>query len=48
MQVLRTLPLALILGFSVLTQSHAQVAPRESVSSDDISVAEGQIGRAHV
>jgi hypothetical protein len=41
MQVLRTLPIALILGFSVLVQSHAQVAPRESVSSDDISVAEG-------
>jgi hypothetical protein len=41
MQVLRTFPLVLILGSSVLVPSHAQVAPRESVSSDDISVAEG-------
>src|ERR1700679_348500 len=41
MQAHRTLPLALILGYSVLVQSHAQVSPRESVSSDDISVADG-------
>jgi hypothetical protein len=41
MQVYRTLSLALILGSSALIPSHAQVAPRESVSSDDISVAEG-------
>jgi hypothetical protein len=41
MQSHRTLPLALILGCSALVLSHAQVTPRESVSSDDISVAEG-------
>ncbi len=41
MQAHRTFPLALILGCSMLVQSHAQVTPRESVSSDDISVAEG-------
>jgi hypothetical protein len=41
MQSHRTLPLALILGCSALSVGHAQVTPRESVSSDDISVAEG-------
>jgi hypothetical protein len=41
MQAHRTLPLALILGCSALSVCHAQVTPRESVSSDDISVAEG-------
>ena len=41
MQSHRTLPLVLILGCSSLVLSHAQVTPRESVSSDDISVAEG-------
>ncbi len=41
MQTHRILPLALILGYSAFTLSQAQVTPRESVSSDDISVAEG-------
>jgi hypothetical protein len=41
MQSFRTLPLALILGCGALVLSHAQVTPRESVSSDDISVADG-------
>jgi hypothetical protein len=41
MQTHRILPLTLILGYGALALSHAQVAPRESVSSDDISVAEG-------
>jgi len=41
MQAHRTLPLALILGCSALSVCHAQATPRESVSSDDISVAEG-------
>jgi hypothetical protein len=42
MQSHRTLSLALIFGYCALVLSHAQVAPpRESVSSDDISVAEG-------
>jgi hypothetical protein len=41
MQSHRTLSLALILGYSALALSHAQVSSRESVSSDDISVAEG-------
>ena len=39
----RTLSMALILGYSALglTLGQAQAPPRESVSSDDISVAEG-------
>ena len=41
MQAHRTLSLALILGYSALALSHAQVSPQQSVSSDDISVAEG-------
>src|SRR3984957_7324290 len=41
MQSHRTLSLALILGFSTLGQSQTQAPPRDSVSSDDISVAEG-------
>ena len=41
MQAHRTLPLALILGGSAFLPSHAQAPPRASVSSDDISVAEG-------
>ena len=43
MQSLRTLSVALILGYSALglTLGQAQAPPRESVSSDDISVAEG-------
>jgi hypothetical protein len=41
MQTHRILPLALILGHSALALGQAQVTPRESVSSDDISVAEG-------
>jgi hypothetical protein len=36
-----TLYLALALGSSALVPSHAQVSSRESVSSDDISVADG-------
>jgi hypothetical protein len=41
MQLSRNLPLALILGCSALVLSQAQVPSRGSVSSDDISVAEG-------
>jgi hypothetical protein len=41
MQSHRTLPLALILVCSAPFLCPAQVTPRESVSSDDISVAEG-------
>lgn len=41
MQSHRTLPLSLILFCSASFLSPAQVTPRESVSSDDISVAEG-------
>jgi hypothetical protein len=41
MQFLRILPMALILGCSALVQSQAQDPSRGSVSSDDISVAEG-------
>jgi hypothetical protein len=41
MQSHRTLSLALILVCSAPLFSLAQVTPRESVSSDDISVAEG-------
>jgi hypothetical protein len=41
MQLLRIVPLALALGGSTLTLSQAQVSSRSSVSSDDISVAEG-------
>jgi hypothetical protein len=41
MQLHRILPLALILGCGALVESRAQAPPRESVSSDDISVAEG-------
>ena len=41
MQPIRNLPLALILGCSALVLSQAQVPSRGSVSSDDISVAEG-------
>src|SRR5580698_8655970 len=41
MQLSRNLSLALILGCSALVLSRAQVPSRGSVSSDDISVAEG-------
>jgi hypothetical protein len=41
MQSRRTFPLTLILFCSASLLCHAQVTPRESVSSDDISVAEG-------
>src|SRR5271156_4892086 len=41
MQSHRTLPLALILACIAPFLCPAQVTPRESVSSDDISVAEG-------
>jgi hypothetical protein len=41
MQSHRTLPLALVLICSAPLLCPAQVTPRESVSSDDISVAEG-------
>src|ERR1700677_1285003 len=41
MQFHRTLSLALILGYCSLAQSQAQVSAQPSVSSDDISVAEG-------
>jgi hypothetical protein len=41
MQSHRTLPLALIITCSASLLCSAQVTPRESVSSDDISVAEG-------
>jgi hypothetical protein len=41
MQSHRTLSLALILGFSTLSLSQTQAPARDSVSSDDISVAEG-------
>jgi hypothetical protein len=41
MQSHRSLPLAIILGCSALVLGHAQVSTRESVSSDDISVADG-------
>lgn len=41
MQPLRTFPLVLILSCSALALTPAQVTQRESVSSDDISVAEG-------
>ena len=41
MQSRRTLPLTFILFCSASLLCHAQVTPRESVSSDDISVAEG-------
>jgi hypothetical protein len=41
MQAHRFLSLALIVGYGALVLSHAQVSSQESVSSDDISVAEG-------
>ncbi len=41
MHLLRIIPLAMALGCSVLVRSQAQVSSRGSVSSDDISVAEG-------
>ncbi len=41
MQLHRSLCLALLLGSSTLALSQSQVPPRESVSSDDISVADG-------
>lgn len=41
MQTHRTLSLALILGYCLLAQSEAQVSAQPSVSSDDISVADG-------
>jgi hypothetical protein len=41
MQFHRTFSLALILGFSTLSQSQTQAPARDSVSSDDISVADG-------
>lgn len=41
MQTPRILPLVLILGYGALALGRAQVTPRESVSSDDISVADG-------
>src|SRR3984885_13183250 len=41
MQSHRILSLALILGYCSLAQSQAQVSAQPSVSSDDISVAEG-------
>jgi hypothetical protein len=41
MQIHRLLSLALILSYSVVGVSHAQEPSQESVSSDDISVAEG-------
>ena len=41
MQPHRSLCLALLLGWSTLSLSQSQVPPRESVSSDDISVADG-------
>jgi hypothetical protein len=41
MQLPRILPLAFALGCSALVLSRAQVSSRPSVSSDDISVAEG-------
>src|ERR1700761_3542639 len=41
MQSHRILSLALILGYCSLAQSQAQVSAQPSVSSDDISVADG-------
>jgi hypothetical protein len=41
MKVHRSLSLALLLGHCALGLSQAQVSPQESVSSDDISVADG-------
>ena len=41
MKVHRSLSLALLLGHCALGLSQAQVSPPESVSSDDISVADG-------
>jgi hypothetical protein len=41
MQTHRTLSLALILGYGALAHGHAQASSQPSVSSDDISVAEG-------
>jgi hypothetical protein len=41
MQPHRTLSLALILGYGALAHGHAQASAPPSVSSDDISVAEG-------
>jgi hypothetical protein len=41
MQSHRIFPLALILGYGTLALSQAQGSPQQSVSSDDISVAEG-------
>ena len=41
MQLHRTLSLALILGYGALTLSQAQASSQQSVSSDDISVADG-------
>jgi len=41
MQPHRSFCLALLLGWSALSLSQSQVPPRESVSSDDISVADG-------
>jgi hypothetical protein len=41
MQAHRTLSLVLILGYGALAHGHAQASSQPSVSSDDISVAEG-------
>src|SRR6202050_3219822 len=41
MQPHRTLCLALMLGYGALAHGHGQAPPQQSVSSDDISVAEG-------
>src|ERR1700683_5151356 len=41
MQPHRTLCLALMLGYGALAHGHAQASSQPSVSSDDISVAEG-------
>jgi hypothetical protein len=41
MQSHRTFSLALILGYCALALSQTQVSPQQSVSSDDISVADG-------
>lgn len=41
MQPYRSLCLAFLLGYSALASCQAQAPPRESVSSDDISVADG-------
>jgi hypothetical protein len=41
MKALRTLPLVLFFGYSVLTLGQTRVPPPDAVSSDDISVADG-------